>query len=548
MRLVTPAAALAALVLCSSAAAAQLGPAPLTDCQKALHVLNRLGFGPRPGDVERVTAAGIPAYLEQQLHPESSSDPLVDAGLSGLPTLRMSDAELLSGFDRPLRNAERVAEKEFGKPGEAGEEAAKAYQRLIRDMVPASARPERVLEELTRARVLRAAVSEAQLNEVLVDFWMNHFNVFAGKDVDRILLTSFERDVIRPHIWGCFKDLLLATAKSPAMLLYLDNAQSVAEPDHRPGFVNAGNFSGKGKPAGGLNENYARELLELHTLGVDGGYGQWDVTELARVLTGWSSAPPEEGGGFLFRPALHDVCPKTVLGHRLPEGGGLAEGEEVLALLAEHPSTARHIAFKLCRRFIADDPPATMVSRVAARFLETGGNLRETVRAILESPEFFDPLFYRAKVKSPFEYVVSAIRALGSSTDGGVPVAREIALAGEPLYSCAPPTGYADVAAAWINTGTMLARWNFSTALAGNRIPGTEVDLARLLPPAARADPRLALEALAQLFFAGDLTEETRRVVVECVLEPDPPPGAAIPSRITLLGAVLLGSPEFQRR
>ncbi len=523
-------------------------PPPLTDCQRALHVLNRLGFGPAPGDMDRALEMGLSAYIEQQLHPERMADPIVDEKLAGLPTVGMTDQQVFDVFEKPAREARRFVEKQFGKPGEAGEEAAKASEKMLKELVPPARQPQRVLDELTRARILRAVYSEKQLNEVLVDFWMNHFNIFAGKDIDRILLTSFERDVIRPHIWRCFRDLLMATAKSPAMLYYLDNAQSVAEPDHRPGFRPNPDPSAP-KPQGGLNENYARELLELHTLGVDGGYTQLDVTELARVLTGWAIAPAEEGGGFLFRAPLHDVCAKTVLGHRVPANGGLAEGEEMIDLLARHSSTAHFLALKLCRRLVADEPPAPLVDRVAARFLSTDGDLRETVRAIVESPEFFDPKFYRAKVKSPFEYVVSAIRAVGGATDGGAPVAQKIGQSGEPLYFCQPPTGYPDVAQAWNNTGAFLSRLNFSLALAANKIPGTEVDLARLLPPPARSDPQRAFREFAQIFFGGDVSPDTRRTVEECVLERDAPnENGAANLKITLLAGTLLGSPEFQRR
>ncbi|HYR46950.1 MAG TPA: DUF1800 domain-containing protein [Thermoanaerobaculia bacterium] len=537
-------------LLIAPAAALAAGPPSLSDCQKALHVLNRLGFGPRPGDVERVLSMGLPAYIEEQLHPERLADPVVDVKLAGLPTVRMTDAELVEGFEKPLRNARRVAEKEFGAVSEANMEASKAYNQTIHDLVPQVSRPERVLEELTRARILRAASSEAQLNELLVDFWMNHFNVFAGKDTDRVLLTTFEREVIRPHIWGCFRDLLLATAKSPAMLFYLDNWQSVADPDHRPGFVPPVlPPDPDAKPPAGLNENYAREILELHTLGVDGGYTQLDVVELARIFTGWGIAYPEEGGGFLFRMRQHDICAKTVLGRSFSAWRGVDEGEEAIAQLARHPSTARHIALQLCQRLVADDSPEELIQRVAARFLDTDGDLRETVRAIIESPEFFQPRFYRAKVKSPLEYIVSAIRALGGTTDGGGALHHYFAVTGEPLYLCAPPTGYSNSSAAWVNTGTMLARFNFAFALASGKLVGTDVDVKSVLPPEARSDPKRAAETLSQLLFAGDLSSDTRRRLAECVLERDTPYLAQQKDpKIALIAGTLLASPEFQKR
>ena len=519
----------------------------LSDCQKALHVLNRLGFGPRPGDVDRVLSVGISAYLEAQLHPEvAGEDPLVLQRLEELSTTRMSDAELILAFERPIQNARKVAEKEVPDSGDSGS-AAREREQLVNELVPAVSRPPRILDELTRARVLRAVYSDAQLNEVLVDFWMNHFNVFAGKDAGRAMLPTFEREVIRPHVWGCFRDLLLATARSPAMLSYLDNTQSVAAAENRFGAPDLPPipFAGKARP--GLNENYARELLELHTMGVDGGYSQGDVTELARVLTGWSVAPPEEGGGFLFRFAVHDVCPKTILGRRLTEGRGIDEGEEMIGLLAGHPATARHISWKLCQRLIRDDPPGDLVDRAAAVFLSTDGDLRQVVRAIVTSPEFFAPSTYRAKVKTPFEYVVSSIRAVAASTDGGGSVAQQIARQGEPLYLCPPPTGFGDSARDWINTGSLLARWNFALDLAGGRVGNARIDFERLLTPSARRNANEAFSVLEQALFAGDLSSETRGAVRECVLETEPGGTGGADPRIPPLLALLLASPEFQR-
>ena len=452
----------------------------LTPREQTLHVLNRLGFGPRPSDVERVARMGVPAYIELQLHPERIADGRVEARIAALPTLGMSNAELYARFEEPVREARKKL-----KSGKADGVDGEDSLRKLRDMVPPENRPRRILEDLTAARVVRAAESERQLNEVLVDFWMNHFNVYANKGVDRILVASFERDAIRPRIWGRFEDLLLATAESPAMLFYLDNARSVADPEHRPaGFARAGAFvraAATGKGPKGLNENYARELMELHTLGVDGGYTQKDVTELARVLTGWSISLDREAepGRFVFRARLHDDGEKNVLGQRFPAGRGMDEGEQAIRMLARRPETARHIAFQLCQRLVADEPPSALVARVAQRFLATGGDLRETVRAIVTSPEFFAPEYYRAKVKSPFEYAVSAIRALGASTDGRA-ISKHIAEMGEPLYLCQPPTGYSDTAEAWVNAGALLARVNFAVALTQGNVTGTVADRAVL--------------------------------------------------------------------
>jgi uncharacterized protein (DUF1800 family) len=548
-----------------AAASASNEKPPMTAGEQALHVLNRLGFGPRPGDVDRVLAMGITVYIDQQLDPAGISDDATAAAVRRFPTLAMTTAELVEKFERPLREARRQRRMELAGQDDSmasgrteGADLADELER-IRLRIPPENRPRRVIEELTAARIVRAAQSERQLNEVLVDFWMNHFNVFAGKGLDRVFTTSFERDVIRPRIWGRFEDLLLATAKSPAMLVYLDNAQSTADEAHRPsrpipqgralfgrGLFAMGNAGGPPKkgPAGGLNENYARELMELHTLGVDGGYTQEDVTELARLLTGWSIVRPEQGVGFVFRAPLHDAGLKTVLGNVFPAGGGIEEGERVIGILARHPSTARHIAFQLCRLLVADVPPAALVDRVAKTFLATDGDLRSTVRSILTSPEFFDPRYYRAKVKSPFEYVVSAVRAVGAEPEAALPLARQLAQMGEPLYLCQPPTGYSDTAEAWVNTGALVARLNFALQLAAGRLPGTQTDLRRLISPEDAADSKKSVDALACAFLGGDLSAETRRTVGQR-LEGGP---SSEDSRLAMIAGLILGSPEFQRQ
>ena len=547
--LLTPVLALGTIAL--AAAPASSMKAPMTATEQALHVLNRLGFGPRPGDVDRVLAMGVPAYIEQQMAPAGISDDATTAALKRFPTLAMTTAELVEKFELPLREARRQRRMELA--GQDGADLADEIE-AVRQRIPPQNRPRRVLEELTAARIVRAAQSERQLNEVLVDFWMNHFNVFAGKGLDRVFTTSFERDVIRPRIWGRFEDMLLATAKSPAMLVYLDNAQSTADEAHRPArpiplgraLYGRGLPGGPAKkgPAGGLNENYARELMELHTLGVDGGYTQTDVTELARILTGWSVTRPEQGGGFVFRAPLHDVGSKSVLGNVFPAGGGIEEGERMIRILARDPSTARHIAFQLCQRLVVDVPPPSLVDRVANTFLATDGDLRATVRSIVTSPEFFDPRYYRAKVKSPFEYVVSAVRALGAEPDEALPLARQLVLMGEPLYLCQPPTGYSDTAEAWVNTGALLARLNFALRLAAGSLPGTRPDLRRLVSPDNAADSKKSVDILACAFLGENLSAETRQTVGKR-LEEQPAPDD---SRLAMIAGLILGSPEFQRQ
>jgi len=538
----------------SAAPSASSEKTVLTDREKAIHVLNRLGFGARPGDVDRVLAMGIAAYIDRQLAPQWIADPAATESLRRFPTLEWTEAQLFDKFERPLREAQRERRRDQAMAEGTKSAAALDEAERIRRMIPPENRPRRVLEELSQARILRATLSERQLNEVLVDFWMNHFNVFAGKGLDRVFITSFEEGVVRPRIWGRFEDLLLATAMSPAMLFYLDNAQSVADEAHRParpipfrrGLFGRGGSANPNRVPGGLNENYARELLELHTLGVDGGYTQKDVTELARVLTGWSLARPEQATGFVFRAPLHDIAPKTVLGMSFPAGGGIEEGEEMIRVLAHHASTARHIAFKLCQRLVADDPPRELVERVAKRFLATDGDLRETVRAVVTSPEFFDPCHYRGKIKSPFEYVVSAIRAVGGIPDDALPIARQIAQMGEPLYLCQPPTGYSDTARAWVNTGALVARLNFALQLAANRLPGTWADTERLIPPDSAKDTKKAVDALSCALMDGTLSAETRETLEKRVADGQRIGGAN--AQIPMIAGLILGSPEFQKQ
>src|SRR5437763_3719820 len=519
----------------------------LTERERAEHALNRLGFGPRPGDVDRVAAMGVDKWIDQQLHPERIDDAAVTARLASFETLRLNNNDMIDDYYKPIQAA-RQAKKNGEEQQAADTEEMKELRR----------KAQRVVGELTAQRIVRATESDRQLNEVMVDFWMNHFNVFAGKGIDRFLLTSYERDVIRPHIWGRFEDLLMATAKSPAMLFYLDNARSVAAPENRP--MLAQRFGQRAREMnpqlknrqGGLNENYAREIMELHTLGVDGGYTQKDVTELARVLTGWPITGERDGGpgaAFIFRPMLHDSGSKTVLGIRFPAGGGFAEGEKMIHVLAHHPATAHHIAFKLCQRLVADDPPPALVDRVAAKFLATDGDLRETVRAVISSPEFWDPKSYRAKVKSPFEYAISAVRAANAQITDAMPIARALQQIGEPLYGAQPPTGYSDKADGWVNTGALMKRLNFALALAANKLPGVHGDVVSLIPAKEASDASRSVEALALALTGGSLAEETRSTIKSRIVERKAP--AEDPwdnTQLPTVAGLILGSPEFQRQ
>ena len=503
------------------------------DDRAIVHVLNRLGYGPAPGEIERVRRTGLREYIEQQLHPERLADEGMRARLAPFETLSKSTPELAKTYFLPAVMVRRQRQREAGmQPDGAGRETPDRAMRTP-EQLEAMQGQRTVLAELSQQRVLRAAFSERQLQEVLVDFWFNHFNVFAGKGPTRIYLTEYERDAIRPHVLGRFRDLLGATAHSPAMLFYLDNWQSAAErepaarrPMRRPGVSAAPQPP---RPVRGLNENYARELMELHTLGVDGGYTQKDVQEVARAFTGWTIDGPRQGGAFRFEPRMHDDGEKVVLGRRIT-AGGKQDGEQVLDILAAHPSTARFIATKLARRFVADDPPASLVERAAARFRETRGDIREVVRTIVTSPEFFAPAAHRAKVKTPFEFVVSAMRVTGVETAGALPAVQALRELGMPLYGCQPPTGYADRADAWVNAGALLARMNFAVALTGARMRGMT------LPPEYRdGDPGDARDALLAGPLGADVSEGTRSTIAK----------ATTPRQVL---ALVLGSPEFQRR
>ncbi len=478
----------------------------LTADRKILQALNRLTYGPRPGDVHEVRTIGFKKWIDRQLHPETiAENPVLAAKLKTLDTLTMSPGELVQTYPRPQITANAAEKKRLSdllKPEQlktlrqgTAQQRIEVFQSIPKDkqddtiaamppplrqaLIPvappelrrrlevANGPQQTIARDLSESKLLRAVYSNRQLDEVLVDFWYNHFNIYLDKGADRYLVTSYERDVIRPHVLGKFKDLLEATAKSPAMLFYLDNWQSVG-PDAPPG-------RGK-KGARGLNENYGRELLELHTLGVDGGYTQADVTNAARCFTGWTILQPQRGGQFVFNQRAHDDGEKTVLGVKIPAGGGMSDGEKVLDIVAHHPSTAHFISQKLAMRFVADEPPASLVDRMAETFLKTDGDLRAVMKTMLESREFFSEGAWRSKVKSPLEVVASAVRAVDGDIDYGFPLANQVAQLGQPLYRKQEPTGYSDFSRAWLNSGSLLARMNFALQLADNKVPGVKVE------------------------------------------------------------------------
>jgi uncharacterized protein (DUF1800 family) len=617
--------------------------AKLTDDQRILHLLNRIAFGPRPGDIDRIKLAGADRFIEEQLHPEAIDDSDLEKRLEVLPTQRLASAELYQFYPPQQVAEQRATEK---------------------NAPPVFGRPPQIIGELVQQKLVRAVSSNRQLQEVLTDFWYNHFNVFAQKEADQWLVTSYEREAIRPHALGKFRDLLLATAQNPAMLFYLDNwlssapdskqprpprpplPQNTRSPKPAPGASSTPravptmaasgteqdpaiaprkdgpvtnpqsairnprssgaeqdpamaprmdgastnpqsairNPQSDGKPPApkpppprkpGINENYARELLELHTLGVDGGYTQKDVQEVARCFTGWTIDRPFQGGGFVFRPWMHDDGPKTVLGVTIPAGGGVNDGLRLIEILSRHPSTARFISKKLCQRFVSDDPPAQLVDRIAQVFMKTDGDIREVIRAIVNSPEFNSPTFFRSKVKSPLELAASAIRAVDADTNGAPALHDWIRRMGEPLYQFAFPTGYGEDSAKWVNTGVFFNRINFAVALANNQINGTRFDPARLVTNEIAANPDRLTNQLAGLVLHTELSPSSLRAVragladqssvnatrstqpaMNSEQRPAPVPVASTPAnnssserrRIAQVIGLLMGTTEFQRK
>lgn len=537
----------------------------LTATEQLLHTLNRLAFGPRPGDVERVRAMGVDRWIAAQLAPERLADSAGTAVLRTFETLDDSSGSLARAFET-VRRARQSAQRDAAREGDTTtkREIRRDVLRENDELRDIMRQVQRTSAQLQSAKVARAVVSERQLQEVIVDFWANHFSVFAGKGVTRYYLPEYDRDVIRPHAFGKFRDLLGAVAKSPAMLFYLDNVQSRADsaqptlagaprgtanpraeemrrtiaaamrsdgsvdvaklppdaqrrwermsPQQREQLQNGLRQLAQRRPRG-LNENYARELLELHTLGVDGGYTQRDVIEVARALTGWGFLP-RGGSGFVFRPEMHDAGEKVVLGQRLPAGRGIEDGEQVLDIVARHPSTSRFIARKLAVRFVSDTPPSALVERAAKVFRDTDGDIRETVRAIVKSPEFFSRAAYRAKVKTPFEVVVSAMRALGAEADTTPRTAMAVARLGQPIYGRQTPDGWPDRGDAWMNTGAILNRINFGLAAADGQLPGASIQRwphNAQLASASRSDQ---VDGVVRALLGGDASPVTRQVLM----------------------------------
>ncbi|HEV2198362.1 MAG TPA: DUF1800 domain-containing protein [Bryobacteraceae bacterium] len=607
---------LAALVLASSPAsfgAAKTSPTALdysafgrklSKEEQILQAVNRLTFGPRPGDVEEIRKLGVKKWIDLQLHPERIlENPALAGKLEPLESLRLTQADAARNYPNPqmiraivagrepmpedpvtraavqsvlhrvrvkrdmpesdpldpvtpledLLSRDQIRALRNGTLDEKRAVLAAIPENKVDDVVialppglrfqlmPAASAalrrklmlmnaPQQLISyDLTEGKLLRAILSNRQLEQELVDFWYNHFNVFLDKGADRFLVPSYEREAIRPRVLAHFRDLLEATALSPAMLFYLDNWQSVAPNTQR---------GGKGKQVRGLNENYARELMELHTLGVDGGYTQKDVTEVARCFTGWTIRAPRDGGGFFFNERVHDKGEKVVLGVTIAAGGGKEDGERVLDILANHPSTARFISRKLAERFVADDPPPELVARMAKTFHDTHGDIRAVLKTAFTSKEFFSQGAYRAKMKSPFEMIVSAVRATGADVDFAFPLGNRLTQLGEPLYRKLEPTGYSNLGSEWTTSASLLARMNFALDLVQNRVPGVKVNAS-----AYEADTA----GVARQILFRDASPETQAALEKAVADQREknPNQAARPGWIA---GLVLGSPDFQRR
>ncbi len=606
------------------------------DRAEIVHVLNRITFGPKPGDVDRVQKMGLHNYIEQQLHPETIDDSAVDQQIAQFELLQMTPQELANVYEddlkKILKRAKKAAQAQLAanpppatppgtapamqvaptvpagqtmeeKPATAGEQETVQPPNPLANpeavkLTPAqklaeasSFRSVAAIGQLEQAKLVRAIDSQRQLQEVLVDFWDNHFNVDVKKKAVRVLAITADRDAIRPHIWGKFRDLLEASAKSPAMLVYLDNATSTVAHTVTPmeqQFMQtaatqmAANGLGAvappvpavGEKRGGINENYGRELMELHTLGVDGGYTQQDVTEVARCFTGWSV--DRKTGEFVFHRRQHDDGAKVVLGHNIPPGGGIQDGETVLDILASSPACAKFISRELCQRFVADNPTPALVDRISTVFTESGGDLRAVTEAILTSPEFSAPSDFGSKIKSPLEFTVSAVRATGSTVvpqppppfdkampaiEGGAILGRgqaaermsqrprqslnfHIYELGEPLFACTPPTGYKEDSSSWVSPGALIERLNFAMALTGQKVSDIQFNPSTVLGTTDLDKPEAVLDQCVSVLLQDNVSDTTRKVLTQTAL-PASGDSTVNPSKLI---ALIIGSPEFQRK
>jgi uncharacterized protein (DUF1800 family) len=545
------------MVIPPSYAANSKNTASLSNVQKAAHLLNRTTFGPTPSDIAMLAQkgeTGISSWIETQLNPSSIKDMDVERKLKKLPSIWMTNQELMLNYPRS------------GKSKKSRDKSEKA---------PKDETPRQMLMELATQKLVRAVESNRQFQEVLVDFWFNHFNVDFNKGQTKYYIASYERDVIRPNVFGKFSDLLKATAKSPAMLVYLDNAMSVKSATSAKNKDKINKKPTSKKKNKGLNENYARELMELHTLGVDGGYSQKDVIEVARIFTGWSVERKDDAGTFLFREYAHDQGVKKVLGIAYPAKGGEAEGLKLLEFLAKQPATAKHISTKLARKFISDSPSPEIIEKLSKVYLETDGNLSSVYREIFKSSEFWSEKNNRSKIKKPFHLLVSIVRGLNGSIDieearGFKKLDAILSQLGEPIYRCQPPTGFKDAAEAWVNAGSLVTRIQSALTLADQRNPAVEYDQSFFVTELSMANVissnKESLKRLDAMLMASSLREETlSKIADELNVEPSvqdefetkktrikkmnvkKTEGEKATVNTTRLLGLLLGSPEFQR-
>jgi uncharacterized protein (DUF1800 family) len=561
----------------------------LSEDEAISHALNRLAYGPRPGDVDHIREIGLEKWIDQQLHPEALEDADLDARLKRYPTLTMSPKQLVDTYPEANQAAkkegitkEQFQEQQMAKRQEAESQVImtgndnldKAQQQLAKLVGP-----NRITAELSMAKMDRAVYSNRQLQAVMEDFWFNHFNVFANKGADKWMMTSYVRDTIRPHVFGKFPDLLLATAHSPAMLFYLDNHLSadpaaVARMQQEKAMRRAryGGFTpptpgtfpgpatapppGTAAPAGkkserGLNENYGREVMELHTVGVDAGYTQQDVIQMAECLTGWTIKEPRKDPVYNFDEKIHAEGKKVVMGHTFNYGGE-KDGEEALKMLAAQPATAEFISTKLARHFVSDNPPQPLVDRMAKTYRSTGGDIRAVLHTMIYSPEFWSREAYRSKMKTPFELVASTARALNAEVTITLPLTNWVNRMGEPLFLCQPPTGYSDKAETWVNTGALLNRLNFALAFAGDKMGGATTDLTNMLGEDSAKDAEVALKKSIDLFLDGQIADTTRQTLESRLNDPQIR-RASLDDQTQnvnegLIAGLVLGTPEFQRR
>src|SRR5437870_793099 len=525
--------------------------APLTPQDSALHVRDRLSYGPRPGEIERVARAGVLRWIAAQLAPDQIDDDIVARREREFDILKYDRgdlARLYAEVQRARQERKRMGDTAADKPDDS----------------PVAVKGRRFAAQVQQLAVVRAALSERQLYEVMVDFWTNHFNVYFAKGADRFLTPDYVEHTIRPHAMGKFADLLIATAKSPAMLFYLDNWESVAPGATPPAATRMGVrpffgrrpllFAPPGDPARmdslrpraaarqakGLNENYARELLELHTLGVDGGYTQQDVIAVARIFTGWSIGRPQQSGAFEFHGWAHDRREKQVLGVNFEGGHDMDEGIRLLKLLANHPATMHHVSRKLCQRFVNDDPPDGCVDDAVAAWKGSSGDMREVLRAIFHGPDFWAAENVRAKVKTPLELVVSAARAVAVEPDTSPRLAQVVTRLGEPLYLHVAPDGDPAREAAWVNSGALLDRMNAAVALASGKLPGVTVALDSIV---SAGDADQLIGVVNEKILGGTMSENTKQVLRRELA------GIGDPAQARALAVGLaIGGPEFQKQ